>query len=102
MRGLDTACTKISVDADRVILSEGILSKELSSMELYQVQSVNAVQKWWQRLFDIGTVILNTSDAAHPVWRLYGMKQVEQLRQQVEAAAKTARDKNGVREVQIH
>jgi uncharacterized membrane protein YdbT with pleckstrin-like domain len=63
---LQVAFTEITIDTERVTARQGILSRRTTSVELFRVQDVEAVQPWWQRPFGIGTVVLHSSDAAFP------------------------------------
>ncbi len=83
-RMLDTAFTRIEINADQIVLTEGILHQHQSILELANIREVSAFSPWWQRVFNLGTVILMTTDARTPVWRLYGMKHFEHLRQRLD------------------
>lgn len=76
---LKTAFTKIVIDAERITWQQGFLYRRVSSLELSRIHSITSVQPWWQRLFGTGSVILTTSDGAHPVRRLPGIKDADQL-----------------------
>ena len=65
------------------------------------IQDVTSVHPWWQRIFGIGAVVVMTSDSNNPVWRLPGMKDAEQLRNELNRAAIALRDVKGVREVNM-
>ncbi len=83
-RILDTAFTRIEINADQIVLTEGILHQRQSILELASIREVRAYSSWWQRVFNLGTVILMTTDAQTPVWRLYGMRHFEQMRQRLD------------------
>jgi membrane protein YdbS with pleckstrin-like domain len=76
---LKTASTKIVIDAERITWQQGFLYRRVSSLALSRIHSVTSVQPRWQRLFGTGSVILMTSDDAHPVRRLPGIKDADQL-----------------------
>jgi uncharacterized membrane protein YdbT with pleckstrin-like domain len=81
---LKTALTEIVIDTERITWTQGILRRRVSSLDLSLIRGVTTVQPWWQRIFGTGSVILKTSDAAHPVRRLPGIRNAEQLRKRLE------------------
>lgn len=96
-----TACTRIVIDDERLTWREGILTRRVISVELYRIQNVEARITWWQRLADFGTLILETSDAAYPVWVLPGIPQPEPLREALIRYSIALRAVKGVREVNM-
>ncbi|MDR6412220.1 UNVERIFIED_ORG: membrane protein YdbS with pleckstrin-like domain [Burkholderia sp. 1595] len=98
---LRTAFTEIVIDTARITLRQGILSRRVQSIELFRIQDVTSLHPWWQRLFSIGTVIVLTSDSNNPHWRLPGMRDAEQLRDDLNRAAIALRDAKGIREVNM-
>jgi len=53
---------------------------------------VTLAYPWWQRVFGTGTIFMETLDPAHPVRRLPGIRNAEQLRRQLDEAAHARRD----------
>lgn len=98
---LKTAFTHITIDTARITCRQGIVNKRVESLELFRVQDVTSLHPWWQRPFGIGTVIVLTSDSNNPHWRLPGMRNAEQLRQDLNVAAIALRDAKGIREVNM-
>ena len=98
---LSTAFTEIIIDTERITCRQGILSKRISSLELFRIQDVTSLHPWWQRLFGIGTVVVMSSDSNNPEWRLPGMRNAEQLRGNLNRAAIALRDRKGIREVNM-
>ncbi len=93
--------TEFIIDPERITLRKGILNRTVNSVELYRIQDVTSVHPWWQRMFGIGAVIVMTSDTNNPVWRLPGMKDAEQLRNELNKAAIELRNIKGVQEVNM-
>jgi len=98
---LRTAFTEIVIDTARITPRQGILSRRVQSIELFRIQDVTSLHPWWRRLFNIGTVIVLTSDSNNPHWRLPGMRDAEQLRDDLNRAAIALRDAKGIREVNM-
>ncbi len=100
-RYLCTFLTVITIDEERITVREGVLTKEVSSLELFRIQDVTFVQSWWQQFLGIGSVIVHTSDTVNPRWRLPGMRHAEQLRANLNRAAIALRDHKGYREINM-
>jgi uncharacterized membrane protein YdbT with pleckstrin-like domain len=98
---LQVKFTEFEIDAERITCRKGILNRTVQSVELFRIQDVTSVHPWWQRMFGIGAVVVMTSDSNNPVWRLPGMTDAEQLRNELNRAAIALRDVKGVREVNM-
>lgn len=98
---LRTAFTEIIIDTERITLRQGILSKRISSLELFRIQDLTSLHPWWQRAFNVGTLVVMTSDSNNPVWRLPGMVDAEAMRAALNQAAIALRDRKGIREVNM-
>jgi membrane protein YdbS with pleckstrin-like domain len=98
---LQVKFTEFENDVERITCRKGILNRTVQSVELFRIQDVTSVHPWWQRMFGIGAVVVMTSDSNNPVWRLPGMKDAEQLRNELNRAAIALRDVKGVREVNM-
>ena len=101
VRWLDTHFTEFTIDAERITLRTGILSKAINSLEIFRIQDVTSFHPWWLRPFGLGTVVLATTDSNNPRWYLRGMQRPEQLRVQLNRAALDLRDLKGIREVNM-
>lgn len=98
-RAVETACTTIAIDAERLTLREGVLTKTTSSVELFRMLDVTLVQPWWQRLLGIGKLVIHTGDASHPQLVLEGMQNAEWLRDTLNRAVIDIRERKGMREI---
>jgi uncharacterized membrane protein YdbT with pleckstrin-like domain len=101
MRAASTAQTQIVIDSVRMTMRYGILSRRVASVEMYRVQNVECVSRWWERLMGFGTLVVESSDVNHPRWTLRGMPNAEALREWMNLAAIARRDAKGIREVNM-
>jgi membrane protein YdbS with pleckstrin-like domain len=81
-----TAFTRIVIDTTRITWTQGILHRRVSILEISQIQCITSIHPWWQRLFGTGSIILMTNDLAHPVRRLPGIRDVDELRKRLAEA----------------
>jgi uncharacterized membrane protein YdbT with pleckstrin-like domain len=98
---LKTAFTQIIIDTERITVREGILNKRITSLELFRIQDLTSLHPWWQRLFNVGTIVVMTSDSNNPVWHLPGMVDAEAMRAALNQAAIALRERKGIREVNM-
>jgi membrane protein YdbS with pleckstrin-like domain len=90
-----TAFTRIVIDTARISWTQGILHRRVSTLELSRIQCITSIHPWWQRPFGIGTVILTTTDAAHPLRRLPGISNADQLCKRLGEAVAMHRERLG-------
>jgi uncharacterized membrane protein YdbT with pleckstrin-like domain len=81
-----TAFTRIVIDTEQITWTQGILHRRVSSLKLSRIQGTTSIHPWWQRLFGVGSIILTTTDLAHPVRRLPGIRGADQLRKKIDEA----------------
>jgi membrane protein YdbS with pleckstrin-like domain len=93
-----TAYTRLVIDDERLTWCEGIFTRRVISVELFRIQNAEVRETWWQRMAGFGTLILETSDAAYPLWILPGIPQVEPLREALIRYSNALRAEKGVRE----
>jgi len=98
---VQTAFTEIVIDMERITCREGIVTRKVSSVELFRIQNVVSLQPWWQRFFNVGTIVVTTSDPAFPRWYLHGMVDAQRLRNMLNWSAIALRDRKGIRELNI-
>ncbi|MCY0388417.1 PH domain-containing protein [Robbsia sp. Bb-Pol-6] len=98
---LQTAFTEIIIDSERITLRRGILNKRVTSLELFRIQDLTSIHPWWQRMFNVGAIVVMTSDSNNPTWVLPGIKNAEEMRSALNQAAIALRDRKGIREVNM-
>lgn len=95
------ATTRIEVDDRRIVLTEGIMERKQSSLELIRVQDVTADVRWWEGMLGIGTVIIDSSDPVNHHWEFEGLPDADRFRDVLNKASFAARNQYGVRETNI-
>lgn len=84
---------------ERFRITRGILSKHIDELELYRVKDVTLHRPFVQRLFSLGTVVLDTSDQSTPQVTIPAVADIEWLRDEIRRHVETRRDSKGVKEV---
>ena len=93
--------TVYELTSERLKLRSGVLNKHLDEVELYRVRDYKLEQPFFQRLFGLGNIVLQTSDRSHPSVRLRAIRDGEQLYERVRAAVEECRARKGVRELDV-
>jgi uncharacterized membrane protein YdbT with pleckstrin-like domain len=96
-RWLETRTQVYTLTNQRLKTTRGILSKLTEDLELYRVRDTRLQQTFWQRLFGLGEVVLNTTDASTPDVRLRWLPDAEALRERLRVLVEARRDEKGVR-----
>ena len=86
---------------ERLKLRRGVLNKHLDEVELYRVRDYKLERPFFQRLFGLGNIVLQTSDRSHPSVRLRAVRDGEQLYERLRAAVEECRARKGVRELDV-
>jgi uncharacterized membrane protein YdbT with pleckstrin-like domain len=96
-RWLQTRTQVYTLTDQRLKTTRGILTKVTEDLELYRVRDTRLQQSVWQRMFGLGEVVLNTTDASTPEVTLSWLPQAESLRERIRALVEARREAKGVR-----
>lgn len=72
--GLPLSFTRYMLSEDRLFLSEGLLNIRENELLLYRVRDISTSRSLWQRIFGVGTVIVDSSDKTTPQLVLKNIK----------------------------
>ena len=65
--GMPLSFTKYSLSEDRIFLETGLLNMNLEEILLYRVRDISLRISLGQRIFGVGTILLQSSDKSMPV-----------------------------------
>jgi uncharacterized membrane protein YdbT with pleckstrin-like domain len=88
---------RYELTTQRVRLRQGLFSKRTDELELYRVKDVTVFEPFWQRLFGLGNIIINTHDATTPTLTMEALPGAAQTREALRNAIEDCRDRKGVR-----
>ena len=74
---------RYELTTERLKIRQGVLNKELDEIELYRVRDYRLEQPFWLRLFGLGNILLNTADTSNPFVLLRGVRESEQVYEQI-------------------
>ena len=85
----------------RLIHRSGILLRRTNRIELIDMDDVSHEQGLIERLFDVGTIEIYSSDRSHPKIELPGISNVEQVAMLIDDARRRERIRRGIHIEQI-
>lgn len=93
--------TQYELTTQRLRTRRGVFNKHLDELELYRVRDYKLEQPFFLRLFGLYTVILQTSDKSNPTLVLKAIRRGDVLREQMRTYVEEARQRRGVREIDL-
>ncbi len=87
--------------SERLLTTDGILSKTTESLELYRVKDIRKTQPFLLRMFGLENIELNTSDATTPRVIVDYVPAAIGLSDQARNAVEACRVQKGTREVEL-
>jgi len=96
-RILVTYNTGYLLTSQRLLMTYGVFNKDTDTLELYRVKDFQVYRPLVLRMFGLGNLIMNTSDASDPYVKLAAIKQADRLLTMVRHHVEECRIKRGVR-----
>ena len=101
LRWVQNATQRYRVTTERLVLRSGILAKSTEETELYRVTDYRLNEPLVQRVLGLGEIELTTSDAAHPIVHLRGVRGPGALRDELRRHVEACRDRKRVRVTEL-
>lgn len=98
---LVTKSRSITIEPARLTFRRGVLNREVRSLEMTRVKNVSSYQRWWQRPFGIGTVIVESTDWGNRMFVMEGMTDPHELRERILRAGVASRQFYGTTETWV-
>jgi len=96
---LEVRFKKYTLTTERLRVVTGIFSKRIEELELYRVKDTTYLQPFFLRLFNLGHIVLTTSDRSSPMIIVEAVPEVRERREQIRRCVEARRDAKRVREV---
>ena len=97
VRWIQTRCRRYELTTQRLLLSQGVLSRRTDEVELYRVKDYALVEPLALRLFGLGNIVVTTTDDTNLTVTLRAVPAARQLRDQMRQHVEVCRDKKRVR-----
>ena len=92
-----TAATRYRLTTQRLFRRTGLIGRHEEEVELFRVKDVTLTQGALQRLLGVGTVVVLSSDDTTPRLELAGISDPAGIKEQIRAAFRAARQREGLR-----
>lgn len=100
-RWLAVGAQQFELTSERLLTSQGFLSRTTDSLELYRVKDMRIVQPLLLRLFGLENIELMTSDTTSPVVVIDHIPSRLRLADKIRAQVEACRVAKGAREVEL-
>jgi uncharacterized membrane protein YdbT with pleckstrin-like domain len=96
---IELRCLQYELTTQRLKTRHGILNKHIDELELYRVKDTSLELPFWQRIFGLGTVMMDTSDRSTPQVKMEAIPDAQEVREMLRTHVESLRDKKRVREI---
>ena len=79
--GMPISFTRYSLSEDRIFLETGLLSMNLEEILLYRVRDISLRITLGQRIFRVGTILVQSSDKTMPVLEIKNVKNPREVKE---------------------
>lgn len=73
----------ITIEPARLTFTRGVLNRGVKSLEMARIKNVYSYQRWWQRPFGIGTIVVESTDSSDRYFLMEGMRNPHDLRERI-------------------
>jgi uncharacterized membrane protein YdbT with pleckstrin-like domain len=101
LRNLRLRSTFYVLTTQRVRVVSGLLNKDIQEIELFRVKDTSVYQRFFQRLFGLGTITIVSGDANQPRLVLRGIPRALELRERLRQEVLVLRQRYSVRELDM-
>lgn len=81
--GMPITFTKYSMSDDRIFCEKGLLSVKFEEILLYRVRDISMKITLGQRIFGVGSILLQSSDKTSPVLELKNIKNPREVKEMI-------------------
>ena len=72
--GMPLSFTRYKLSEDRLFVSTGFFTVRDEEMLLYRIRDITTQRTLWQRLFGVGTIIIQSSDKTTPTLKILNIR----------------------------
>lgn len=94
-----TASHKYQLSNIEFIEESGVFNRRIDRLKLFRVKDIELKQSFSERLFQLSTIVLYTSDTTTPMVRMIGIEGARTLVDRIQHFVDVERRRNQVREI---
>ena len=95
--GLPLTFTAYSLTANKLFVNTGFLNLREEEVRLYRIKDISLTRSLADRLFGVGTLLVQSSDATIPVVEIKHVKNPQKVKDVLSQCVEDCRRRNGIR-----
>lgn len=95
--GLPITFTKYSMSDDRIFCEKGLLNMKFEEILLYRVRDISMKITLGQRIFGVGSILLQSSDKTAPVLEIKNVKNPRQVKEMIHQQVEQVKEQRQMR-----
>ncbi len=95
--GLPITFTKYSMSDDRIFCEKGLLNMKFEEILLYRVRDISMKITLGQRIFGVGSILLQSSDKTAPVLEIKNVKHPRQVKEMIHQQVEQVKEQRRMR-----
>ncbi len=95
--GLPITFTKYSMSDDRIFCEKGLLNMKFEEILLYRVRDISMKITLGQRIFGVGSILLQSSDRTAPVLEIKNVKNPRQVKEMIHQQVEQVKEQRRMR-----
>ena len=95
--GLPITFTKYSMSDDRIFCEKGLLNMKFEEILLYRVRDISMKITLGQRIFGVGSILLQSSDKTAPVLEIKNVKNPRQVKEMIHQQGEQVKEQRRMR-----
>ena len=95
--GLPITFTKYSMSDDRIFCENGLLNMKFEEILLYRVRDISMKITLGQRIFGVGSILLQSSDKTAPVLEIKNVKNHRQVKEMIHQQVEQVKEQRRMR-----
>ena len=95
--GLPITFTKYSMSDDRIFCEKGLLNMKFEEILLYRVLDISMKITLGQRIFGVGSILLQSSDKTAPVLEIKNVKNPRQVKEMIHQQVEQVKEQRRMR-----
>ena len=95
--GLPITVTKYSMSDDRIFCEKGLLNMKFEEILLYRVRDISMKITLGQRIFGVGSILLQSSDKTAPVLEIKNVKNPRQVKEMIHQQVEQVKEQRRMR-----
>ena len=95
--GLPITFTEYSMSDDRIFCEKGLLNMKFEEILLYRVRDISMKITLGQRIFGVGSILLQSSDKTAPVLEIKNVKNPRQVKEMIHQQVEQVKEQRRMR-----